>query len=290
MYRKITPYLFIGPSLFFLTVFLFLPVIVAFIISLTNWDIYTMNDFSKIKFVGIRNYFIVFKDPIFWKALFNTFYFVVIGVPLSIFISLISALLLNEPLVKFKNFFRTGYFTPVVTTLVAVAVVWKWLYNYDYGLINYFFKLLGITPVNWLNDPRYAMLAIIFMAVWKNFGYNMVIFLAGLQTIPESLYEAAKIDGADNFQCFLYITLPSLKPTTVFVVITTMIGYFQLFAEPYVMTEGGPLNSTLSIVQYMYNHSFKFLNFGIGASVSYILFLIILCVSVLQIKIGKFFK
>lgn len=288
--QNISPYIFITPALLFLVVFLFVPVIASFVISLTNWNIYCLSDWSRIKIVWFRNYLELFKDRIFWKALFNTFYFVIVGVPLSIFVSLLAALLLNHPLVKFRNIFRVGYFTPVVTTLVAVAVIWKWLYNPDYGPINYLLKLLEIKPIKWLDDPRYAMLSIIFMAVWKNFGYNMVIFLAGLQAIPQSYYESASIDGANAYQCFIHITLPSLRPTTLFVTITTMIGYFQLFAEPYVMTGGGPLNSTLSIVQYMYNHGFRFFNLGIASAVAYVLFLIIFCISIIQMKVGKLYE
>jgi len=290
MKPKYAPYLFLLPAIVLLSVFLFLPVIFSFILSLTNFDVRCLGDFINTKFVFLQNYTRLLSDPLFWKATKNTLYFTFVGVPLSIFVSLMAALLLNSPLIKFRNFFRTGYFTPVVTTLVAVAVVWRWLYHPEYGPINYFLKLLDLPTVNWLEDPKWAMPAIIIMAVWKNFGYNMVIFLAGLQAIPQSYYEAAAIDGADEVRSFFYITLPLLKPTTLFVFITTTIGYLQLFAEPHIMTQGGPLNSTLSIVQYMYNHGFKFFNLGYASAISYVLFLMIFCFSVIQMKIGKLYE
>ena len=176
----------------------------------------------------------------FWTALGNTFYFVAIGGPLSILLSLGAALLINSKLVRFKIIFRTVFFLPVVTTLVAVAVVWRYIYHPRYGILNYALGLVDIGPVDWLGEPSLAMPAIIVMAAWKNFGYNMIIFVAGLQSIPDSLFEAARVDGANRWQQFRYVTMPMLAPTFLFVSIITMIGYFQLFAEPYIMTQGGP--------------------------------------------------
>jgi len=281
------PYLFIFPSLAILFVFLFLPVLVSFIMSLTNWDIYGLANWKNISFVGLGNYQTLLSDRIFWKSLFNTFYFVVVGVPFAIFLALLMAIILNEEFVRFKSFFRASYFAPVVTTLVAVAVVWRWLYNPDYGLINWVLQEVGLPPQNWLGDTRLAMPCLIIMAAWKNFGYNMVIFLAGLQAIPDSLYDAAKVDGATYWQRFLYITLPGLKPTTLFVTVTTMIGFFQFFAEPYVMTKGGPLNSTISVVLHMYNQGFKFFRMGYASAIGYILFGIIVAFTILQIRLQK---
>jgi ABC-type sugar transport systems, permease components len=227
------------------------------------------------------------QNPLFWKALGNTFYFVLVGGPLSVVVSLGAALLVNAKLVRFKGFFRTAFFIPVVTTLVAVSVVWRYLYHPRYGLLNYGLGLLGIDPIDWLSDPSWAMPAIILMAIWKNFGYNMIIFIAGLQSIPEHLYEAAKIDGANAYQRFKHVTLPMLSPTFLFVGIVTMIGYFQLFAEPYVMTQGGPSNSTLSIVLLMYEEGFRWWNMGYAAAVAFVLFIIILVATILQLKIQK---
>src|SRR5690606_21789935 len=237
---------FLGPALFLIGVFFLLPVLAAFLLSFTDFDIYAIADLRNTRFVGLRNYAELLRMPLFWTALKNTFYFALVGGPLTIAASLGAALLVNHRLVRFKTLFRTVYFLPFVTTLVAVALVWRYLYHTRYGLLNYGLGWLGLGPVDWLGNPRWAMPAIILMATWKNFGYNMLIFIAGLQAIPDSLYEAARIDGAGAWQRFRHITLPQLGPTTFFVCVITMIGYLQLFVEPYVMTGGGPLRSTTS--------------------------------------------
>jgi len=281
------PYMFLLPAVGLLLIFLFLPVIFSFIMSFTNWNVYTFSNTSGLDFIGLKNYISLFQDKVFWKAFRNTFIFAGIGVPLTVIVALFMAVFLNEEFVKIKAFFRTSYFIPVVTTLVAVAVIWRWLYNPEYGLINWFFGLFNIPPQNWLSDTRLALPALILMSVWKNFGYNMIIFLAGLQSIPENLYDAAKIDGASRWEQFLYITLPSLRPTMIFVTVMSVIGYFQFFAEPYIMTKGGPLNSTISVVLYMYNQGFKFFRFGYATSVAYVLFIVIFVFTMLQMKIKK---
>ena len=290
------PYLFLFPALAVLSVFLFLPIVASFLISLTDWNIYALSDWKRLTVTGLANYrtllwelhpselaavgswwgYLAFwnylGDPVFWRALFNTFVFVLLGVPLSIVTSLLAATALNQAFLRGKSLFRVGYFLPVVTTMVAVAVVWRWLYNPRLGLINQLLEALGLPGQEWLGNPRLALPALILMAVWKNFGYNMIIFVAGLQAIPERYYEAAKIDGAGTLQRFRHVTLPLLSPTLTFVSIMTVIGYFQFFAEPYVMTGGGPLNSTMSIVLYMYNHGFKFFNLGYASAIAFILF------------------
>ncbi len=280
-------FLFLAPALSAILFFFIIPVIAALIISFTDFDIYTLGDLRRLRFVGLSNYFKLFNDELFFKALFNTFYFVLIGGPLSIIVSLSTALLLNSQLVRFKKFFRTIYFLPVVTTIVAVAIVWRYLYHPRFGIINYLLSFLGINPIDWLGDPVFAMPAIIILAVWKNFGYNMILFVAGLQNIPSELYEAAELDGASSWFKFKTITFPLLAPTTFFISIITMIGYFQLFAEPYVMTQGGPLNSTLSIVLYMYQEGFRWWNIGYSVSIAFVLFLIILIVTILQFRYEK---
>jgi multiple sugar transport system permease protein len=280
-------YFFLAPAVTAIFIFFFVPVIAAFLISFTDFDIYTLGDFSTLRFTGLGNYIELFNDELFWTALRNTFYFVVVAGPLSIAISLGAALMLNSKMVKFKAIFRLSYFMPVVTTLVAVAIVWRFIYHQNFGILNYFIGLVGIDPVDWLGDPFWAMPSIIIMSVWKNFGYNMIIFIAGLQNIPEELYEAADIEGAGNWQKFRSITLPMLAPTTVFITIITMIGFFQLFAEPYIMTQGGPLNSTLSIVQYMYQEGFRWWNMGYSASIAFVLFFIIFIGTLIQFKIQK---
>ncbi|MDI6802796.1 MAG: sugar ABC transporter permease [Bacteroidota bacterium] len=280
-------YFFLTPALAAIFIFFFLPVIAAFVMSFTDFDIYSLGNIQYVRFVGFRNYLQLFNDPLFWQAFQNTFYFVLVGGPLSVAVSLAAAILLNSKLVRFKSFFRVIYFAPVVTTLVAIAVVWRFVYHPRFGLLNYFLSFFGVTPIDWLGDPTYAMPAIILLAVWKNFGYNMIIFIAGLQNIPDELYEAARIDGANARQQFLFITIPMLAPTTLFVSIITMIGYFQLFAEPYVMTQGGPLNSTLSIVLLMYQQGFRWWNMGYSASLAFVLFVIILIGSIIQFRLQK---
>jgi len=212
---------------------------------------------------------------------------VLVGVPLSIMVSLGAALLLNSPLVRFKTVFRTALFAPVVTTVVAVAVVWRYIFNTKYGLLNYVLGEVGIHPIDWLGDPHWAMPSIIVFAVWKNFGYNMIIFLAGLQAIPKDLYEAARIDGASALQQFRHITLPMLGPTLLMVGILTVSGYFQLFAEPYVMTEGGPLQSTTSVLYLMYDEGFKWWNFGAASAVAFLLFVIMFVVTAVMLRLGR---
>jgi multiple sugar transport system permease protein len=278
---------FLAPALLAIGVFFFIPVIAAFVMSFTDFDIYSLANWRYARFVGLRNYLQLFEDPLFWKALKNTLYFLVLGGPLSIAVSLAAALLLNSKLVRFKGLFRTAYFSPVVTTLVAVAVVWRFVYHPRFGLLNYFLSFFGIPQVDWLGDANWAMPAIILMAVWKNFGYNMIIFIAGLQNIPAELYEAASIDGAGKWQQFKTITIPMLAPTTLFISVITMIGYFQLFAEPYVMTQGGPLNSTLSIVLLMYQQGFRWWNMGYSAALAFVLFAFILIASLIQSRLQR---
>ena len=280
-------YIFLAPAISAIFLFFFIPVIAAFIISFTDMDIYSLGDLSSIRFVGINNYMTLLQDPLFWTALKNTFYYVIVAGPLSVAISLGAAVLLNSKLIKFKGIFRLTYFMPVVTTLVAVAIVWRFIYHPRFGILNYFLGFFGINPVDWLGDPNWAMPAIILLSVWKNFGYNMIIFIAGLQNIPEYLYEAAAIEGAGKWKQFTAITLPMLAPTTIFIALITMIGFFQLFAEPYIMTQGGPINSTLSIVQYMYHEGFKWWNMGYSAAIAFVLFFIIFLGTVMQLKIQK---
>ena len=278
---------FAGPALLMLSLFFFIPVLLAFALSLTDFDLYALADLQDLRFIGLGNYSELLQTPLFWKALGNTFYFVIVGVPLSIALSLGAAMLLNGVASRLVGLFRTALFAPVVTTLVAVAVIWRYLLHTRYGMINYGLERLGIDPVDWLGDPGWAMPAIIFFAVWKNFGYNMVILLAGLQTIPNDLYEAARIDGANAWQRFVHVTLPGLGPMLLLVSILTMAGYFQLFAEPYVMTQGGPVESTVSVLYFMYEQGFKWWNLGFASAVAFILFVIMFVITAIQYRLAK---
>ena len=283
-HATLSAWAFLSPALLLIVVFFFLPVLAALLLSFTDFDIYALGDLNRLRFVGFANYLQLLQSPLFWTALGNTFYFVVVGGPLSVAVSLGAALLVNSRLTRFPGLFRTAFFLPVVTTLVAVAMVWRYLYHPRYGLMNYGLSWLGIEPIDWLGDPVWAMPAIILMAVWKNFGFNMIIFIAGLQNIPPQLYEAARIDGASAWRQFRYITLPLLGPTFLFVALMTMIGYFQVFAEPYVMTQGGPANRTVSVVLLMYEEGFRWWNIGYASAAAFVLFALILAVTVLQLK------
>ena len=263
---------FVAPALLVIGVFFFVPVLAGVALSLTDFDIYALADLRNLRFVGLDNYLQLLRAPLFWQALGNTLYFVAVGVPLSIGLSLGAALLLHARVARFTPLFRTALFAPVVTTLVAVAVVWRYLFQTRYGMVNHALGTLGVDPIDWLGDPHFAMPTIILLAVWKNFGYNMMIFLANLQTIPEEVYEAARIDGATTFQQLIHITLPMLKPTLILVGILTTAGYFQLFAEPYVMTQGGPLRSTVSVLYFMYEEGFKWWNLGTASTTAVMLF------------------
>jgi len=273
---------FVAPALALIVVFFFLPLAASLFLSFTDFDIYALGRLDRLRFIGLQNYRRLLNDPMFWAALRNTLYFVIVGGPLSVLVSLGAALLVNHRLVRFQGLFRTLLFLPVVTTLVAVAVVWRYLYHPRYGFLNYLLGLAGLSPIDWLGDPEWAMPAIILMAVWKNFGFNMVVFIAGLQSVPRRLYEAAEIDGADGWRQFRYITLPMLAPTFLFVTVITLIGYFQLFAEPYVMTQGGPADSTLSVALMMFQEGFRWWNLGYAAAVAFVLFLIILGGTLIQ--------
>ena len=274
-------YGFVVPALALIALFFLVPVAASFVLSLTDFDIYAVANTANLRLVGLHNYNALLHDPLFWVALRNTAYFVAVAGPLSVVASLIAALLVTPAAVRGKSLFRTLFFLPVVTSLVAVAVVWRYLYHPRFGLLNYALALLGLSPLDWLGDPHLAMPAIIVMSVWKNFGFNMIIFMAGLQSIPERLYEAASIDGASRWRQFWLVTVPMLMPTFVFVGVMTVIGNFQLFAEPYVMTQGGPAHSTLSIVLYMYEEGFRWWSLGYAAALAFVLFAIIVALTAL---------
>lgn len=272
-------WLFVAPALSMIALFFVAPVLAALALSFTDFDIYALADLRNVRFVGLGNYVNLLETPLFWRALGNTLFFVAIGVPTSIALSLGSAMLLNARLARLKATFRTALFAPVVTTLVAVAVIWTYLLHTRYGLINYGLGLIGLPPVNWLGDPRWSMPALALFSIWKNFGYNMVIFLAALQSIPAQMYEAARIDGASPAQQFRYITVPALAPTLLLVSILSVAGYMQLFAEPYVMTQGGPMQSTVSVLYFMYEEGFKYWNLGSASAVAFVLFFLMFVVT-----------
>jgi multiple sugar transport system permease protein len=278
---------FVAPSLIVIGAFFLVPVLAALALSLTDFDLYALADLHNLRFVGLGNYVDILETPLFWKSLGNTFYFVLVGVPLSIAVSLGAALLLDSKLTRFKGFFRTALFAPVVTTVVAVAVIFRYLFHTRYGLVNYVLAKADIAPIDWLGDPHWSMPSIILFAVWKNFGYNMIILLAALQGIPRELYEAAQIDGASVSQRMRHITLPMLRPALLLVAIITVSGYFQLFAEPYVMTQGNPLQSTVSVLYFMYQEGFTWWSLGRASAIAFLLFALVLGATLILLRWGR---
>ncbi|MEP6995579.1 MAG: sugar ABC transporter permease [Acidobacteriota bacterium] len=280
--------LLLAPGLAVITLFFLVPIAASLLLSFTDFDIYALGSIRNVRLVWLENYARLARDPLFWISLRNTFYFVLVGGPLTLAVALAAALLLHARITRWKSVFRTVYFAPYVTTLVAVAIVFRYLYHPRFGLLNRAIGLIGLPPIDWLGDPRWAMPAIILLAVWKNFGYAMILFIAGLQAIPESLYEAARIDGAGSWTTFRKITVPMLASTFLFLGVMTTIGYFQFFAEPYVMTGGGgPLNATLSTGLLMYKQGFRWWSMGYAAAIAFVLFVIILGATLFQIRMER---
>ena len=260
------------------------PVVQSLFMSLTDTKSRDLRSPFAVNVVGFDNFTKAFSDPVFRKAALNTAYFVVIGMPLTLGIALAAAVALDRGITKFRSAFRLGFYLPVITSIVAVAVVWRFLLQEEFGLINTVLGWVGIDGPNWLGDENWSMPGLIMMASWRNFGTGMIIFLAGLQGVPWVLHEAASIDGASAWQRFRHITLPMLRPTMLFVSVTTSIGYLQFFEEPFVMTNGGPLNSTISMSMYTYKQ-FGFGNYGYAASMSYIIFVVIAIVAAIQFRL-----
>jgi len=278
------PYFFIAPTLILLTLFSLFPILVALIISFTDMDLAGLADWSNISFVGFKNYVDVLADPIFVKAILNTLFYVIIGVPLVILCSLAIAIMINFGANRAFKAFRVVYYMPSVTNVVAVAVVWGFLYNPAFGLLNYILDSINLPTVPWLQDPVMAKISLILMAVWRGIGLNMIIFIAALQGIPKSYYEAAQLDGASTWKQLTYITIPMLRFAIFFVSITTMIGWLQFFEEPFIMTNGGPLDSTTSVALFIYRNGFQLSNFGYAAAGSFVLFIAIIIITLVQFR------
>jgi len=282
--EDLTGWAFAAPFVILFGVFLAFPILASFLLSFTSFGLRDLANPIGATFVGLKNYIDLLGDAKFWTSLFNTFYFVVVGVPVTLALGLLIANALNRGVTRFRTAFRVGYYLPVITSIVAIAVVWRFLLNPDVGLVNMLLAAVGINGPAWLADPVLAMPAIIAMAVWRNLGFAMVVFLAGLQAIPAALYEAASIDGAGRWQAFRFVTIPMLRPTILFMTVITTIGYLQLFEEPFVMTDGGPLDKTLSVTMYMYQQGFKFFHQGYASALAYVLFVIVATIAFLQFK------
>jgi len=270
-------YLLILPALIGFFVFMLYPMFTGVYLSFTAWG-----GFGPVKWVGLENWIKLLHDKHFLKAVWNTVYYTLgilaIGVPLA----LLLALLLNQKFLRGRNFFRAVYYLPVISMMVAVSMLWKWLLSPNHGLVNYFLGFIGLPKINWLLDPRWAMPGLILMSIWKGTGFNMVIFLAGLQGIPKMYYEAAEIDGANSWHKFRYVTLPLLSPTTYFIVITTMIHSFQIFQQAYILTEGGPREATTTIVYYIYKNAFEWFQMGYACTQAVLLLVILVLATLFQ--------
>ncbi len=274
------------PFLLLFSVFTLWPVFQSMYMSFTDTRVTDIRTPFSVNFVGLQNYMKAFGDPVFRRAALNTGVFVVVGVPLVIAAGLAAAVALDKGITRFRGVFRVGFYTPVITSIVAVAVVWRFLLQPDSGLVNTVLGFVGIDGPNWLGDTRTSLLSLIIMATWRNFGTGMIIFLAGLQSVPWNLHEAASLDGASSWQRFWNITLPMMRPTLLFVMVTTTIGYLQFFEEPFVMTQGGPLNSTISASMYTYNQ-FGFGNYGVAGAMAYLTFLVIVVVTIIQFRLTR---
>jgi ABC-type sugar transport system permease subunit len=274
--------LFLSPTLIIFSAFILFPVFFSFYLSFHKWNMFG----GETTFIGFDNYIRMFKNPEFWQVLKNTAIYTIGTIPLNMALALWVAFILNKKIIG-KRFLRTAFFAPVIISPVAAAVIWRWLYDPNFGLINYFISAIGFSPVNWLNEPTAAMFALIIVGVWKTFGVNMVLFSAGLSGIPESYYEAADLDGAGRWDKFWNITVPLLSPTTFFIMIMSMISSFQVFDIVYVLTSGGPLGSTKVLVFYVYEYAFKFFEMGYSSAISYFLFAVLFMLTMLQIRYMK---
>jgi ABC-type sugar transport system permease subunit len=283
--EALTGWAFSAPFLVIFLGFLALPILASFVLSFTNFSLGNLVDPLSARFVGLSNYAKLLHDPKFLQAALNTTIFVVFGTILNLAVGLAAAVALNRGITRFRVIFRVGYYLPVVSSIVAIAVIWRFLFNADFGLVNGLLHTVGISGPDWLGNPTLAVGIIVALMVWRNFGNAMIIFLAGLQGIPNDLYEAARIDGANRWQEFRSITLPMLRPTTLFLSVLTTIGFLQVFEEPFVMTQGGPLNKTLPISMYVYQQGFNFFHQGYASAMAYTLFVVIAAITLIQFRL-----
>lgn len=278
--KTYTPYLFLLPALIFMGIFLFYPIVDVFRLSFTDYNMIT-----EASFLGTQNYENLFNDPLFWKTLKNSFIYLIGVVPLLVILPIFIAVLVNRKLKGIK-WFRAAYYIPVVTSMVVVGIMWKWLYKGN-GLLNYILMSVGLIndPISWLTSTQYALYSVMAVTIWKGLGYYMVIYLAGLQSIPQELYEVAQIDGANWWQKHLHVTIPLLKPSILLVTILSSIAAMKVFTEVYVMTKGGPINSSKTLVFYIYEKAFENLNLGYAAAMGFVLFVVIFILSYINFKV-----
>ncbi len=272
--------LFLSPTLIIVGVFIFFPIVFSFYLSFHEWNMFG----GEQTFIGLGNYVRMFSDAAFWDVFLQTAVYTFGTVPLNMALALALAFLLTTKFIKGKKFLRAAFFTPVIISAVAAGVIWRWVFDPNLGLMNYLLELVGLSSVNWMSDPAAAMGALVIVGVWKTFGINMILFSAGLMSIPDHYYEAAKIDGAGRWNQFWHITLPLLTPTTLFILVLAMIGSFQVFDLVYVLTYGGPLGSTKVLVFYLYEYAFNFFEMGYASAVAYLLFAVLFVLTLMQFK------
>ncbi|KQU55579.1 sugar ABC transporter permease [Sphingomonas sp. Leaf339] len=282
-----TAWLFSAPVLAIIVLVFIVPTALAMALSVTDYSIYALADWSNLRFVGLGNFIDLLSTPLFWRALGNTALFAVLGVPMAIGTSLAVALLLNDVTVRWKPLWRVLLFAPYVTSVVATAVVWRFLFNERFGLMNRALNAVGVASVDWLGNPATSIPAILIFVTWKIFGYNMIVFTAALSAVPQDLMEAARLDGAGLWGRFRHVTLPAIGPTLLLAVVMSVAGFLQIFAEPYVMTLGGPAQSTTTVLYFMFDEGFKWWNLGQASAVAFILFLMILALTIVQTRIGR---
>ncbi len=297
------PYLYVSPFFILFAIFLLFPAAYTFYLSFFNYVgasneillsiqmgplLITIPEIANLEFVGLSHYErLIFRDSLFHRSLFNTSFIFFVQVPTMVILGLATALVLDAKFIRAKGLFRTLIALPVATGLVAYSTIFLLLFNGEVGLVNYLLETIGVGSIPWLGDAFWARITLVVAVTWRWLGYNMIILLAGLQTVPEQLYEAAEIDGASRWQKFRYVTVPQLRPVLLFVIVSSTIGTFQIFAEPYVITGGGPSNATITIVQYIYNQAFIQLNLGYASAVSVILVVLVSAMSIIQIRYGS---
>ena len=275
------PYAMLLPTIVIFAVFMIYPILYSFYLSFTEFTGGTY------EFVGLRNYIELFNDPVFYKALFNTFFYLIIQVPVMISLALLLAVLVEQKFIRGKGFFRMATFLPTITSLVAYSLVFKVLFNTNYGLINYIVEFFGGEKIQWIYSAWPARASIIISITWRWVGYNMIILLAGIQAIPTEMYESPSLDGASFWQELFYITIPAIKPVILFTTITSTIGTLQLFDEPYILTQGGPNYATITLGEYLYDNGFTYLKFGFASALGYVMVIIIGLLSWLQFRVNK---
>ncbi|MDX6302412.1 MAG: multiple sugar transport system permease protein [Nocardioidaceae bacterium] len=284
MRREWSAYVFLAPGVIIFSIFTVFALIFAFYLTFHEWNILQ----PQKPFVGLQNYKDMIHDEHYRRSIINTFYYTGGSVPLTLLGGLLVALLLNQP-IRMQGMFRTLYYLPVVTPFVVSAILWKWLYNGSYGLFNYYLLKAHVIdkPLLWLADQNLAMPSVILMSVWGGVGFSMVVYLAGLQSIPEQLYEAAKVDGAGPLARLRYITLPMLRPTTLFLLVTGIIGSFQIFTQIFIMTNGGPAEKTTTMVFFIYQAAFKFYDMGYASTLAFGLFALLFVVTLVQLRLYR---